>query len=158
MNKSSRISQWLDRANLGQTDRPDRHYSGYFICFNRGDYYEAHDVLEQLWLRSTGEDHQFYKGLIQLAGAFVHLKKHAEHPGHPLFSNRLQPAARLFRRAAELLSPSLPKRHGLQIEPVIQLCRECHTLIEHSGHRLNPLTLGIQPQFSPEPLPANTQP
>src|SRR6266850_7200307 len=29
----------------------DAHYLGYFECFNHGFYYEAHDVLEELWLR-----------------------------------------------------------------------------------------------------------
>ena len=28
----------------------DAHYLGYFECFNRGLFYEAHDVLEELWL------------------------------------------------------------------------------------------------------------
>ena len=30
--------------------RLDAHYLGYFDCFNRQLFYEAHDVLEDLWL------------------------------------------------------------------------------------------------------------
>jgi predicted metal-dependent hydrolase len=51
-------------------------YLAFFDCFNRHQFFEAHDVLEELWLRerNTAED-LFYKGLIQLAGAFVHVQK-----------------------------------------------------------------------------------
>ena len=61
---------------MGQGQVLDAHYLGYFACFNRGWFYEAHDVLEELWLANrTGPNYAFYKGLIQLAGAFVHLQK-----------------------------------------------------------------------------------
>src|SRR5476651_1404317 len=67
----------------------DAHYLGYFDCFNRQLFYEAHDVLEDLWLPDRhGANGDFYKGLIQLAGAFVHLQK-----------NRLRPSAALFKLA-----------------------------------------------------------
>jgi predicted metal-dependent hydrolase len=58
-------------------------------CFNRQLFFEAHDVLEPLWLSQRHEARgPLYKGLIQLAGAFVHLQR-----GRP------QPAAALFRLA-----------------------------------------------------------
>jgi len=67
----------------------EAHYLGYFECFNRQLYFEAHEVLEELWLKERGGPQDaFYKGLIQLAGAFVHLQK-----------RRLQPAIALFRLA-----------------------------------------------------------
>lgn len=70
-------------------EKLDPHYTGYFDCFNRQLYYEAHEVLEHLWLKDKhGPDGAFYKGLIQLAGAFVHLQR-----------NRSQPAAALFKLA-----------------------------------------------------------
>src|ERR1041385_8589373 len=76
----------------------DAHYLGYFACFNRQLYFEAHDVLEELWLTDrNGPNGAFYKGLIQLAGAFVHLKK-----------NRLRPAAALFKLADANLKPYAP--------------------------------------------------
>ncbi len=63
------------------------HYLGFFECFNQGLFFEAHDVLEELWLAQgkAGANFSFYKGLIQFAGAFVHLQK-----------DRLDPARRLF--------------------------------------------------------------
>lgn len=65
----------------------DAHYLGYFDCFNRQLFYEAHDVLEELWLADRrGADGDFYKALIQLAGAFVHLQKSRPGPATALFN------------------------------------------------------------------------
>ena len=64
----------------------DPHYLGYFECFNRQLFFEAHEVLEELWLGERGrQDDRFYKGLIQLAGAFVHLQKLRTRPAVALF-------------------------------------------------------------------------
>lgn len=124
-----------------------RCYTGYFVCFNRGDYYEAHDVLEHLWLRTSGDDAEFYKALIQLAGAYVHLRLQAEQPAHPKHSRRLRPAARLFRLAAERLALFVPQRHGLNTQALVALCRACAETIESSGFRRNPWAEGIRPQL-----------
>lgn len=66
-------------------------YHAFFDCFNAGRYFEAHEVLEPLWLavRARAEA-RFYQGLIQLAGAFVHWQK-----GRP------GPARALLRRCRE---------------------------------------------------------
>jgi len=53
-----------------------------FRCWNEQRYYEAHDVLEQLWLSTNTADDNFSRDLIQAAGAFVHLQKNFEHPTH----------------------------------------------------------------------------
>ena len=94
MNKRERISQWLaestgEDVNPDQTD-VERHpyYRAFFRCWNEQQYYEAHDVLEQLWLSTKSPDADYFKGLIQAAGAFVHLQKHFEHPSHAKHSRR----------------------------------------------------------------------
>jgi len=64
----------------------DARYLAYFECFNQRLYFEAHEVLEQLWLKERGRPLDlFYKGLIQLAGAFVHLQKRRRRPAIALF-------------------------------------------------------------------------
>ncbi len=86
----------------------DAHYLGFFACFNQGLFYEAHDVLEELWLRCRGgPDAAFYQGLIQLAGAFVHLQK-----------DRLGPAAALFDLAARKLEGYAPVYYRLSLAEV----------------------------------------
>lgn len=60
----------------------DPRYVRFFECFNQQLFFEAHEVLEALWLpQRQGLNGRFYKGLIQLAGAFVHLQKGRRPPG-----------------------------------------------------------------------------
>jgi hypothetical protein len=40
--------------------------------FNSGDYFEAHEAWEEIWLESTGIEKLFYQGLIQAAVALHH--------------------------------------------------------------------------------------
>src|SRR4029434_6136936 len=100
MKKSERLKAFV--AQLPKTAAVadlDPRYTGYFTCFNDAQYYEAHDVLEDLWLGDPGADYAFFKGLIQFAGAFVHLQKHVARPDHPKDGRRLRPAVRLFELA-----------------------------------------------------------
>lgn len=116
----------------------DAHYLGYFECFNRQLFYEAHDVLEELWLGDRqGPNYSFYKGLIQLAGAFVHLQK-----------NRLKPSAALFRLAqANLLKyPALHQQ--LDLAAVLRLIADWLGRLEATDYAVNPLTLNNAPKLA----------
>src|SRR3984957_371910 len=92
----------------------DAHYLGFFDCFNRQLFYEAHDVLEDLWLADRhGANGNFFKGLIQLAGAFVHLQK-----------NRLRPAAALFKLAKTNLEKYPREHEHLNLQVVHNLAQK----------------------------------
>jgi hypothetical protein len=43
--------------------------------FNSGLYFECHESLEEIWQEEAGEVRDLYKGLIQLAAAFVHITR-----------------------------------------------------------------------------------
>lgn len=139
MKKKQRISDLVDALDLPGKSAHDPRYLGYFACFNDGLYYEAHDVLEDLWLLDkTGPDGAFFKGLIQLAGAFVHLKKHRLRPEHPKDRGRLAPAARLFTLARRHLLPFAPSHRDLDVAKVCRLCERYSHALEHSKFRENP--------------------
>jgi predicted metal-dependent hydrolase len=92
----------------------DSHYLGYFECFNRQRFFEAHEVLETLWLpQRDGPNGPFYKGLIQLAGAFVHWQK-----------NRLGPAAALFKLAQTYLRKYPATHEGLGVSNLLTMTDE----------------------------------
>jgi len=40
--------------------------------FNRGDWYECHETLEDLWIGSEDESRWFYQGMLQIAVALLH--------------------------------------------------------------------------------------
>jgi len=58
--------------NEGFAGWPSEYVAGVEL-FNRGEYWEAHEVWEDLWIREETELKLFYQGLIQVAGAFHHL-------------------------------------------------------------------------------------
>jgi hypothetical protein len=122
-------------------------YVGFFQCWNEQRYYEAHDVLEHLWLRTETDDADFFKGLIQAAGGFVHLQKQHARPTHPKDGRRLYPAVRLFRLAAKNLAPFGPMRHRFNVENFLQLLRRQVDAILDSDHRENPWTPETAPRL-----------
>jgi predicted metal-dependent hydrolase len=40
--------------------------------FNGGEYFESHEVWEELWLEASGDERIFLQGLIQVAAALHH--------------------------------------------------------------------------------------
>src|SRR5947208_16151757 len=100
MSKGERISRFV--AELGAEDAdPDKgdiakhpFYRAFLHCWNERLYYEAHDVLEQLWLKTKSSHADYFKGLIQAAGAFVNLQKTVEHPSQQKHIKRLPPTVR----------------------------------------------------------------
>jgi hypothetical protein len=173
MNKRERISQWLaelgretgDGSPSGRLDTgheraaapADANFSGdvagnpfyvaFFDCWNEQRYYEAHDVLEQLWLQTNSSDANFFKGLIQAAGAFVHLQKKFEHPLHPKHSRRLPPAVRLFRLAERNLANFVPLHHRLDVANLCQLLNRYADQIVGSDYTINPWTPETAPKL-----------
>jgi uncharacterized protein len=50
---------------------PDNYHHGLKL-FNRGEFFEAHEVLEDVWRAAPSEDRCFLQGLIQVAVALHH--------------------------------------------------------------------------------------
>ena len=62
------------------------------VVWNHGLFFEFHDHLERLWQQTVGDERQAFKGLIQAAGVYVHLK----------FNHR-QAAERLAIKSSDLI-------------------------------------------------------
>ena len=115
--KSGKIAERIAAFQGGELSA---YYLGYFDCFNRQLFYEAHDVLEELWLADRhGPDGDFYKGLIQLAGAFVHIQK-----------NRRGPATALFRLARANLEKYPPRHRQLDVLAALALMADWTTRLD----------------------------
>jgi len=135
VNKHERIAE-LARQFSG--DGVDPRYAGYFALFNQQKFYEAHDVLEDLWLADRhGVSGNFYKGLIQLAGAFVHLQK-----------NRLRPSAALFKLAQANLEKYPSPHERLNIHAAQLLIEGWLRQLEKEDFLVNPLSTVNIPQLA----------
>ena len=150
LKKHDRMTAFVAALDTDPTLALDPCYQGYFRCFNEGRYYEAHDVLEHLWLGGGRADanHAFYKGLIQAAGAFVHLRKQYEHPAHAKHSRRLRPAVRLFALAQANLAPYGPRHLGLDVDAFLALCAGQAAAIAESDFTRNPWSPSAAPQLA----------
>jgi uncharacterized protein len=82
----------------------DPRYLAGIVRFNSGDFFEAHEVWEDLWHDTPGPDRRFYQGLIQAAVAVYHA------------SNRnARGARRLFQSGRRYMSAYPTRRLGLDI-------------------------------------------
>jgi uncharacterized protein len=72
--------------------------------FNRGEYFACHEVWEELWLRSTGDDKLFYQGLIQAAVAILHAER-----------GNLRGAISTWRKARAKLNAMPPRYMGIAL-------------------------------------------
>ena len=148
MNKRERISGFVRSLDPGPLSEgsPQNYYAAFFQLWNAQRYYEAHDVLEQLWLvEENAELARFYQALIQAAGAFVHLQKNFEQPSHPKHGRRLRPATRLFALALRNLEGLPDKFHQLDLTSLRKLLAGTREQIMAGDFRSNP--------WSPERAP-----
>jgi predicted metal-dependent hydrolase len=135
--KNKRIAAMVEQFRDGNLDP---HYTGYFELFNGQKFYEAHDVLENLWLADKhGVNGNFYKGLIQLAGAFVHLQK-----------NHIRPSAALFKLARTNFEKYSRIHEHLNLQTVGVLIKKWLDDLERTHFTINPLTAGNAPKLTLE--------
>jgi len=118
----------------------DPHYLGFFGCFNRQLFFEAHEVLEDLWLADRGPDRAFYQGLIQLAGAFVHFQK-----------GRFRPASALLKLATANLGRYPLEHHKLSVAETLARIEAWQDALVQSSYSTNPFVQSGYPTLSLRP-------
>lgn len=72
--------------------------------FNRGEYYEAHEALEDAWRADRGEIRTLYQGILQAAVIYLHISTN-NYPG----------ATRLYERCKRHLDPWPDTCRGIDI-------------------------------------------
>jgi predicted metal-dependent hydrolase len=147
MKKNDRITALVQQLGADPALALDPRYQSYFTCFNAQQYYEAHDVLENLWLERRDENYLFFKGLIQVAGAFVHLQKQFLHPSHPKHERRLRPAVRLFQLGVKNLAPFAPRYLQLDVAALCRMCEQRSAEIIAADYQDNPWHPSDAPQL-----------
>ncbi|MDK2972592.1 MAG: uncharacterized protein PWP23_2347 [Candidatus Sumerlaeota bacterium] len=112
-------------------------YLRYFDLFNAGEYFEAHEVLEDLWVVEVGPVRNYYKGLIMVAVAILHWQRGNGSAARRLYRDghaylRVFPAeyegfalgeflAALERLFAPLMTPAPPSAPDARLIPRIVL-------------------------------------
>lgn len=84
--------------------------------FNQQDYFEAHDVWEDLWADTGPPERRFYQGLIQAAVGLLH------------FGNgNLGGAVKLYGSSRAYMEPYLPTYLGLDVTEFWRQMARCFT-------------------------------
>src|SRR5216117_1432282 len=82
--------------------------------FNAHDFFEAHEVWEDIWARTSGPSQLFYKGLIHAAVALHH------------YGNRnFRGAHKVLGSCLKYLTPYSPRYMGLDLEAFLCQMRRC---------------------------------
>lgn len=78
--------------------------------FNHGEYFECHEVIEELWLQTPVDDiyRDLYKGVIQAAAAIYQEQRGIE-----------SGALGLHKTAIQYLAKYSPVSLGLKVDPLI---------------------------------------
>ena len=82
--------------------------------FNKCDFFEAHEVWEELWADTQGEPRRFYQGLIQVAVCLHH------------FGNgNIRGAKKLYFGCRGYLEAYQPKYLGLDLDKLLSQLETC---------------------------------
>ncbi|MBI2214726.1 MAG: DUF309 domain-containing protein [Acidobacteria bacterium] len=109
--------------------------------FNRLEFMEAHDSWEHIWMEEADEPAVFAQGLIQLAAAYLHIRRGTSPRG----------TLRLLNSALEKLDPYAPEFCGVDRKHAIEAARSHRDRIERDGNVC--LTDGDYPKLGMFPEP-----
>jgi hypothetical protein len=128
----------------------DARYLAGILFFNAHDYFEAHEVWEDLWADSHGNERRFIQGLIQAAVGLFHFT-----------GGNLGGALKLYRSSRDYMQPCGSPFLGLDaadfwrqmercFEPLLQLSNPDRGL-RPDETRLPTITLDPPPASWPDP-------
>ncbi|PWH12483.1 MAG: DUF309 domain-containing protein [Anaerolineae bacterium] len=72
--------------------------------FNLGEYFEAHEVLEEAWRAERDEIRALYQGILQAAVMYLHITR-----------NNYEGAVKMYQRCMKLLAPWPEICQGVQV-------------------------------------------
>jgi hypothetical protein len=107
--------------------------------FDAGRYLAAHELFEELWEATEGEESDFFKGLIQASIALHHFE-----------SGNLEGAAKLYSGHRSLLARYQPAHAGVDVTGFLAAMRACfRPVLERAGDRAIPFPARERPRLLP---------
>ena len=131
-------------------DSYDPRYLAGIVLFNRADYFEAHEVWEDLWMETAAPQKKFYQGLIQAAVGLCHF-----------CNGNLRGAVKLYHSSRDYMMPFDSPYLGLDNAAFWQDMERCFAellanpafdrRVEINDDLLPVITLSPEPESWPEP-------
>ena len=98
--------------------------------FNQGEFFEAHEVLEDVWRQALAADKPFLQGLIQISVAFVHHSR-----------GNVQGARSLLARGCRNLSAYPAFHQGIHLQTLISSAEKWRVALETNSAPPPPLNI-----------------
>ncbi len=95
--------------------------------FNEGRYYDAHEAWEERWQEIGDSSAGFWKGLIQIAVAFLHWER-----------GNAAGALKLSRSGRRYLEPFRPRFLGLDLEALLAELERAFAPLEQAARERRP--------------------
>jgi len=124
----------------------DRRYLAGILFFNRRDFFEAHEVWEDLWADTPGQERRFFQALIQAAVALHH------------FGNgNLRGAIKLYKTSRAYMERFGPFHLGLDIAGFWRQMESCFAVVHAQSDLLRDLRPDevLIPTITLEPPPVS---
>lgn len=90
--------------------------------FNRREFYECHDTLEELWMAEERPIRCLYQGILQIGVAFFHMQR-----------GRYLPAVTLLERGSGYLEPLAPRCMTLDVAGLLAGAARCLAELNRLG-------------------------
>lgn len=120
------------------TDEFPEHYREGLRLFNEEEFFECHDVLEELWSETTGPQKKFIQGLIQASIALFHF-------GNENFGG----AKKLYITARKNLDPYDDQFMGIELRAFLNDFQQCfQELLDNQ--EVYPTTVTLQDELVPK--------
>ena len=105
--------------------------------FNDCEFFEAHEVWEELWAEYRGDSRKFFQGLIQTAVALHH------------FGNgNIRGARKVYLSSAKYLAEFRPQHIGLDVDAFLKQFEQCFAEVVASDEDFPQIE--IDPELIPE--------
>jgi len=93
----------------------------------RGEYFAAHEVLEDVWRASGPQERDFYQGLVHVAVAWYQAGR----------GNRVG-CERQLEKAARRLEPYAPEHRGVDVDATVARVEEAERVVAGGSLELPP--------------------
>ena len=93
----------------------------------RGEYFAAHEVLEDVWRAAEPAERDFYQGLVHVAVAWYQAGR----------GNRVG-AERQLEKAARRLGPYAPEHEGVDVASILEQLAAAQAIVELGSLELPP--------------------
>lgn len=90
--------------------------------FNRGEFFECHETLEEIWLAEPRPIRHLYQGILQIGVAFYHLRR-----------GRYRAAMHLLERGSGYLQPFSTVCQGVDVGGLLADAARCLAEIRRLG-------------------------